>query len=165
MGRMVTGILIAGLLGGAVSAQAQDRSVRFHGLGPRVGFSISPDQFVFGGHADFGDPFPGMTWYVPVVEIGVGDGATVTTIGSDLVYRFSNRWGAWTPLVGGELAFVIANVDVPGGGSDTHTDLGLMGLFGVEKGIGEDNRFSFEIKFEIVDSPDVKFIAGWTFGH
>jgi hypothetical protein len=167
MRRMVLGLLMVGLLGGAAAAQAQnyaqsgDRSIRFHGLGPRVGFSISPNQFVFGGHADFGDPFPGMTWYVPVVEIGVGDHETFTSLGTDLIYRFRDRWGAWTPLVGGEVAFEIESVNNGG----TGTDLGLMGLAGVEKGIGESNLVQFQIKFQIVDSPDVKFLVGWTFGH
>jgi hypothetical protein len=40
-----------------------------------------------------------------------------------------------------------------------------MGVFGVEKGIGADNRFGVELKFQIVDSPDLKLVAHWTFGH
>ena len=53
-------LVLAGVLGllAPVGADAQKRSVRFHGIGPRVGFSLDPDHFVFGGHADFGDPFP-----------------------------------------------------------------------------------------------------------
>jgi hypothetical protein len=155
----------------AVSAHAEeqstgpDRGVRFHGLGPRIGVSIDPDQFVFGGHADFGDPLPHLTFLFPVVEIGVGSDATVTSIGTDLIFKFANRWGAWNPYLGGELAFIIASEDVPGGGDKTNTDLGLMGIFGVEKGIGPDNRFAIEMKFELADAPDFKFAALWTFGH
>jgi hypothetical protein len=163
--RRVIALTCIGLAAGTLAAEAQDRTVGFHGLGPRVGFSIDPDQFVFGGHADFGDPFPSITWLLPVVEIGVGDDATVTTIGTDMFYKFSDRWGAWTPYAGAEVAFLIASVELPGGDDDTDTDLGLMGLFGVEKGIGEENRFSMEVKFELVDAPDVKFLVSWTFGH
>lgn len=154
---------ILGLLTAPNSARAENREVRFYGLGPRVGFSLDPNQFVFGGHADFGDPFPHTTLLVPVVEIGVGDHETVTSIGSDLLFKFLNRWGDWNPYVGGELAFIVTNFDAPA--RSTNTDLGLMGLFGVEKGIGQENRFAVEAKLQVIDSPRIKFIAIWTFGH
>lgn len=154
---------LLGLLLGATAARAENREVRFYGLGPRVGFSLDPDQFVFGGHADFGDPFPHTTLLLPVIEVGVGDHQTVTSIGTDLLFKFTNRWGAWNPYLGGELAFIVDNYDAPG--SNTKTDLGLMGIFGVEKGIGRENRFAVEMKFELVDAPNLKFMAVWTFGH
>ena len=142
----------------------QNRGVRFYGLGPRAGASINPDQFVFGGHADFGDPFPHITWLIPVVEIGIGDDQTLTSVGTDLLYRLYDRWGAWTPYLGGELAFLVDNVDLPNGTNDTSTDIGFEGIFGVQKGLG-DNLFALEMKFQIVDSPDFKVAAIWTFGH
>lgn len=163
--RRIFVLVVVGVLAGAVSAHAEDRDLRFHGIGPRVGVSFSPDQFVFGGHLDFGDPFPHTNLLLPVIEIGVGDHATVTSLGSDLLFRFRDRWGEWTPYVGGEAAILIITEDVRGGGNDTSSDLGLMGIFGVEKGIGADNRFGAELKFQIVDTPDLKLIAHWTFGH
>lgn len=168
--RRVVYLVLAGamLFAGGANAQdtkKQDRSVGFHGLGPRVGLSIDPSQFVFGGHGDFGDPFPHTSLLFPVVEIGVGDDRTTTSIGSDLLFRFTNRWGDWNPYIGGELAFIAVNYEVPGGRDDTETDLGLMGVVGVEKGIGSSNRFAVEMKFVIVDAPDFKFAAIWTFGH
>lgn len=162
MRRIIVLAAVLALAGaGAAGAQeASDRGVQFYGLGPRVGFSIDPDQFVFGGHLDMGDPFPHFTWLIPVVEIGIGDNATVTNIATDLYYRFYDRWGVWTPYLGAELGLLIFNPDV--GGSDT--ELGFSGLFGVEKGIGE-NRFALELKFKLVDAPDFKLMASWTFGH
>jgi hypothetical protein len=164
MRRIVVLAAVAAVLAGAGNAAAQqaqeDRGVRLYGLGPRIGLSINPDQFVFGGHLDFGDPIPHFTWLIPVVEIGVGDDRTVTSIGSDLYYRFYDRWGAWTPYVGGELALLINSVD----NGDDDTQLGFMGLLGVEKGIG-DNRFALEVKIKLVDTPDFKFMGTWTFGH
>jgi hypothetical protein len=160
-------VVLAGLARGATAAEtqaAEDRGVRFYGLGPRVGFSINPDQFTFGGQADFGDPFPHFNWLFPVIEVGIGDSQTLTSIGTDLLYRLYDRWGVWTPYLGGEIDFLIDSVDTPGGGNDTSTDLGLMGIFGVEKGIGE-NRFALEMKFQLADSPDLKVAAIWTFGH
>ena len=157
-------IAIATLSRSAGAQDSPDRGVKFYGLGPRVGFSVNPDQFTFGGHADFGDPFPHFTWLIPVVEIGIGDEQTVTSIGTDLLYRLYDRWGAWTPYLGAEIDFLIISVDEPGGTNDTSTDIGLMGQFGVEKGLG-DNRFALEMKFQLVDAPDLKVAAIWTFGH
>ena len=167
--RIVFSVLVGAILSAsgatAQDTTKQDRSVGFHGLGPRVGVSIDPDQFVFGGHGDFGDPFPHTTLLFPVVEIGVGDDVTLTSIGSDLLFKLTNRWGAWNPYLGGELAFIIRNRDLGNGNDKTSTDLGLMGVVGVEKGIGPSNRFALEMKFDLVDSPDFKFAALWTFGH
>ena len=163
-GLVVLAVLARGALAAETQAPPQNRSVRFYGLGPRVGFSINPDQFTFGGHGDFGDPFPHFNWLLPVVEIGIGDSQTMTSIGSDLLYRLYDRWGVWTPYLGGEIDFLINSVDKPGGGNDTSTDLGLMGIVGMEKGIG-DNRFALEAKFQLADSPDFKVAAIWTFGH
>ncbi len=161
---IMLGTLLLGLTLGTGEARAQDRSVRFHGLGPRVGLSIEPNQVVFGGHADFGDPFPHTNLLLPVVEIGVGDNLTTTSLGSDLLFRFTDRWGVWTPYLGGEGAFIFtsANEDK---GNGTDTRFGISGIFGVEKVIGQSNRFAAELKFEIVNAPNVKLMAIWAFGH
>ena len=114
---MVLTFLFIGTLVSAPAARAQDREVRFHGLGPRVGLSITPNQFVFGGHADFGDPLPHTNLLLPVIEIGVGDNLTTTSIGSDLLFRFSDRWGVWTPYLGGEAALIITSLSNSRGGT------------------------------------------------
>jgi len=165
VGTILAVVMLSGMaLGQEAANENQDRGVRFYGLGPRVGGSINPDQFVFGGHADFGDPFPHVAWLLPVVEIGIGDDQTLTSVGTDLLYRLYDRWGAWTPYLGGELALLIDNVDLPNGTNETSTDIGFMGIFGVQKGLG-DNLFALEMKFQVVDSPDFKVAAIWTFGH
>jgi hypothetical protein len=162
---IVLTILLIGAFAAAPAASAQDRDVRFHGLGPRVGLSITPNQFVFGGHADFGDPLPHTNLLLPVVEIGVGDNVTTTSLGSDLLFRFSDRWGVWTPYLGGEGALIITSEANSNGNDNSEARLGLSGIFGVEKVIGESNRFAAELKFEIVNAPNVKLMAIWAFGH
>ena len=161
MRKLVFVALILACVGLAGQADAMDREVKFYGIGPRVGLSVDPNQFVFGGHADFGDIFPHTNLLVPVIEIGVGDNVTVTSIGTDLLFRFSDRWGVWTPYLGGEMAFIIANVDQ----GDNNTEIGLSGIFGMEKVIGENNRFAAELKLEIIDAPNLKLMAIWAFGH
>lgn len=167
MRRIVLFATLLGLgLGAGVppgEAEAANRGLRFTSIGPRAGFSIDPDQFVIGGQADFGDLFPNTTFLLPVVEVGLGDNRTTTSIGTDLFYRFRDRWGEWTPYLGGELAFLITNYDSPG--DDTHTDLGLSGLVGVQKGFSKANTIGFELKFEIIDSPQLKLMVILGFGQ
>ena len=135
---------------------------RFAGLGPRVGVSINPHQVVVGGHVDWGDPFPHTTLLLPVLEAGIGDGRFVGSAGADLTFRFLNRWEGWTPFAGGEIALVFGTQDAPGGGDEGFSDLGLIGIVGLQRELRGGNRFATEIKFGIVDAPDVKFLASWT---
>jgi len=148
---------------GVSPAEAANRGLRFHGIGPRAGGSIDPDQFVIGGQADFGDLFPSTTILLPVVEVGLGDHRTTTSIGSDLLYRFRDRWGQWTPYLGGELAFIITNFDSPG--DDTDTVLGLSAVAGVQKAFSKANILAFEFKFQIIDAPQIKLMAVLSFGQ
>jgi hypothetical protein len=78
-------ILVTSLLAGLLcsfTASADTRPVGFHGIGPRVGFTINPDQIHFGGHIDFGDLADNFMM-LPNLEIGFGDNLT-TIIGSAL---------------------------------------------------------------------------------
>jgi hypothetical protein len=158
----------------AVSALAQDlpsndRGVRFHGLGPRLGVSIDPGQFIFGAQADFGDPFPHGTWLFPVIEVAMGEDRTLTYIGTDLLLKMARKSEAWNPYLGGELAFIIDHRNLVAGDGTTDTSFGFLGLIGIEKVFGAENRFSVEVKADlsnnIVDTPDFKLITSWTFGH
>jgi hypothetical protein len=144
-------------------AEAANRGLRFTSIGPRAGFSIDPDQFVIGGQADFGDLFPNTTFLLPVVEVGVRDNRTTTSIGTDLFYRFRDRWGYWTPYLGGELAFLITNYD--SSGNDTDTNLGLSAVAGIQKGFSKANTIGFEFKLQIIDAPQVKLMVVLGFGQ
>lgn len=163
--QLVVAGIVAGFLGAAPfaasPAHAEDRDMGLKGVGPRVGVSFDPNQFVFGGHADLGDVFPQTALLFPVVEVGLGDNVTLVSLGTDLLFRFREQFGPWNPYAGGELAMIFA--DAEGGGDDT--ELGLSGVVGVEKGIGNSNRFAAELKFEVIDSPSVKITVGWTFGR
>jgi len=164
--RRITWLLVLILIGlgaGATSSEATNRGLRFSSIGPRVGVSFDPDQFVIGGQADFGDLFPSTTFLLPVVEIGLGDSRTTTSIGTDLLFRLRDRWGQWTPYLGGELAFLITNYD--GQGNDTATDLGLSGVVGVQKAFSKANTLAFECKFQIIDAPQIKLTAVLGFGQ
>ena len=131
-----------------------------HGFGPRVGVGFGPNQFVVGGHADFGDLFPQARWILPLVEVGLGDGETWITVATDLVFHPDTNHGGWTPYVGGELAFQFTSRE-----GDDLTELGLLGVLGADRSAGETNRFGLELKFGIIDSPNARLMAVWTFAN
>lgn len=162
MRRVVVILTVLACLALAGTAAAEtERGVRFLGMGPRVGLSIDPNQLMLGAHADMGDVFTHTNLLLPVIEVGMGDNRTTTLIGSDLLFRFRDRWGAWTPYVGAEMAFLFENLDR----DDDDTRMVMSGLLGLEKVVGETGRFAGELKFSIIDAPGVKLLAIWAFGH
>ena len=137
--------------------------VGFRGWGPRVGLSANPDQVHFGAHIDFGN-FANHVRFQPNLELGFGDHVDLFTINAEAAYRFSSEWDVWTPYLGGGVGANIKKVDVKGG-NNSHTDLGVNLLAGIEKGLSNGDRFFVEGKFSLNDVPDAKATIGWTFYH
>jgi opacity protein-like surface antigen len=131
-------------------------------IGPRVGLSISPDQFVIGGQMNFPLQPAGLD-ISPNVELGVGDHATTIQLNADLDYHFSDAGPNWNPYVGGGLgmAFFSYNNDV-GGGSDTQLGVNLLGGLRFRQKNG--SHLFTELRLGIGDPfPDAKVIVGWNF--
>jgi hypothetical protein len=152
----------------AAAGDAATRSARIHGVGPRLGFTINPDQFHFGGHLDIGDLAPRLMM-MPNIEIGVGQNLTTVAPTFELDYRFRSEWGAvWTPYVGGGVGPIFYSTHhgdyiVQHGGSDN--GLGLYAQAGIAKSISGAGNFFIEFKLGLADAPDAKFTIGWTFGR
>ncbi len=77
----------------SLSVFAGTRPAGFRGIGPRLGMTVNPDQFHFGGHIDFGDLADNLMM-MPNIEIGVGDNITTVAPSFELDYRFREDWGA-----------------------------------------------------------------------
>lgn len=161
-------ILTLGLAASALSvlaisaAQADPSDVGFRGWGPRVGVTVDEDQVHFGAHLDFGN-FSDHVRFQPNVELGVSDNLTLLTLNGEAAYRFSSRWDAWTPYLGGGIGLNIAGHD--GVAEDSNSELGVNALGGIERGLGNGNRFFVETKLGVVNGPDLKITTGWTFYH
>jgi len=140
----------------AVDAQAA-------GWGPRVGATLDPDQIHVGVHGDLGH-LARRVRFQPNLEVGFGDDLTTTALNFEASYRFVDDWDRWSPYAGGGVGLNWYSWDsgVPGH-DDTDMDVGLNLLGGIEKGIGGGDRFFLELKLGLVDSPDLKVTAGWTF--
>jgi hypothetical protein len=139
--------LLAAVLFLGSPAAAQD-------AGLRGGLTVDPDQFYFGGHIET-PPLVDRLYFRPNVEVGFGDDLTLIGANMEFVYKFPNRSG-WGLYAGGGPAL---NIYMPDGADDSDTEAGLNLLLGVENARG----LFFEVKFGVIDSPDIKFGVGWTF--
>jgi hypothetical protein len=160
-------ILIVATLGVALApapARADPDTEGYRGWGTRVGLSLDPDQIHFGAHIDFGH-FARHVRFQPNVEFGFGGHMKLFALNAEAAYRFSSRWDAWSPYLGGGLGANIKNFDNDNDNNNSHTDLGINVLGGIEKGLLNGNRFFIETKFSLNDAPDAKVTVGWTFYH
>ena len=147
---------------------ARRSAVSLDYFGPRVGFSVSPDQVVVGGHLSaMFDP----EWtFNPSIEVGFGDHATVTALNFDAEYHFKMKTSNWTPYVGGGLGvnFVSVHVDVPAPFTDFNVNDTVTGInFIVGTGIPtvSGQRLFTELRLGAGDTamPELKGILGWNF--
>jgi hypothetical protein len=160
MKRLLITVLAFGLVC-SVTALGNTRTPGFHGVGPRVGMTINPDQVHFGGHIDFGDLADNLMM-LPNIEIGLGDDFTTIAPSFELDYRFRSDWGAWTPYLGGGLGPIFYS---PDHGSSS-SEFALYLQFGIGKGSSgsQSGHFFIEGKLGLIDAPDFKATVGWTFG-
>jgi hypothetical protein len=163
----VSVVLLASLTVDESAAQDRNRLFGYHGFGPRVGLSIDPDQVFFGAHIDFGEAFPHVR-FQPNVEVGFGDDITLIQADADFHYRFLESWDVWNPYVGGGVgmahwSFDDVDDDIEDDIDTSSTEFQIHAVGGIEKYVSS-GKFFVESKIGIVDeSPDLKFLAGWTF--
>lgn len=153
-------VAVAALLAAALPAAAQPV------FGARAGFTADPDQIHFGLHCKVLEMSPGF-FFLPNIEVGLGDDATLYALNGELVYSFAEpEWRRWRPYAGGGLGINIIEYDVddaPPGFDDSRTDVGLNALVGVSKILNIGHEFFAELKLGIEDSPDFKLTLGLSF--
>jgi hypothetical protein len=167
---LLTGLVALALVtlsSGILTAQERNREFGYHGFGPRVGLSVNPDQVFIGAHIDLGE-IARQIRLQPNAEIGFGDDITLIQVDGDFHYRFLEDWDVWNPYAGAGAGIAHWSFDYDGpevegidiDTSSTEFQIHLIG--GVEKYISS-GKFFVETKLGIVDeSPDWKFLAGWT---
>jgi hypothetical protein len=161
---LLTTVVCVLCVAATTQADAVNR-IGFQGWGPRLGLTINPDQFHFGGHLDLGY-FAEHIRFQPNLEIGFGDNVRLVAVNFEADYRFASRWDVWTPYLGGGLGINIYdwNSNHHAHGSSS-TDLGVNMVGGIERGLSNGDRFFIEAKLGLADSPDFKATIGWTFFH
>ena len=131
--------------------------------GGQVGFSLSPDQFVLGAYADFGE-FARNLSLRPSVDVGFGS-STFTLIGNgDIQYSFRDVSFPAVPYAGAGVAFAwLKFQDAPAGADDSDGAIGLNLYLGAERGFGDYNSGHVEIRVGIDEIPDFKLLIGYGF--
>jgi len=149
--RAIVAFALCALLPGAALAQVRS------GVGPRVGFSVDPDQLVLGGQMIVGEVAPNLT-FDPNLELGFGDDVTVVAANFDLHYHFDVPDMTWRPYAGFGLGINFIDWD---GGDETEVGGNVILGAGVPTSAG--NRFFGELKFGLGDIPELKLMVGWNF--
>jgi hypothetical protein len=144
MSRVLSIALVGLALSLPVSSEAQ-------GLGGRVGASVDPDQFYFGGHWE-SNALVDRLFFRPNAEFGFGDDLTTIGLNFEFIYKapVSRDWNLYA---GAGPAINIYSFN-----DDTNSEGGLNVLFGAETRKG----LFFEVKLGAIDSPDLKFGVGYT---
>lgn len=122
-------------------------------IGLRAGFSLTPDDFVIGGHYRT-PPIADNLYFVPSAEVGFGD-VTMFAFNGDLHYVIEVK-SKLDPYIGAGMTINWFDFD---GGSDTEVGGGILG--GILLGETEHGRLFFEVKLGLGDVPDAKFLVGW----
>src|SRR5580765_4164778 len=91
--RVLVALAFCAVLPATALAQIQE------GIGPRVGFSVDPDQLVLGGQMIVGEIAPKLT-FDPSLELGFGDDVTTFAANFDLHYHFDIENVTWQPYAG-----------------------------------------------------------------
>jgi len=150
-------------VGLAASPPASAERLELSRYGGRVGFSLSPDQFVVGVYADFGE-FARNVSLRPSVDVGFGS-SQFTLIGNgDIQYSFRNVDSPAVPYAGAGIAFGWSKFkDAPAGAKDSDGSIGLNLYLGAERGFGDYNSGHVEVRLGIDEIPDFKLMIGYGF--
>lgn len=132
--------------------------------GPRLGFSIDPDQLTLGAFADWGE-LGRQTHLVTSADLGFGDNLFSFIVNGDVYYRFPTSKDFY-PYAGGGIAIAYYNFDIdyPDGYTgprvdDTTTEVGLNIVGGITKDLGDYKSGTLELRLGISDVPDIKITA------
>jgi hypothetical protein len=120
--------------------------------GVRVGASLDPDQFYFGGHIETA-PLADQVTFRPNVEIGVGNNATVVAINFELAYKFPPRQG-WHLYAAAGPALNIINAN---------SNASAQGGFTIGLGVEHRDGLFAEVKAGAINSPSFKIGIGYRF--
>ena len=131
-------------------------------VGPRLGFSVDPDQAVLGGQMSVS--FARDWTFNPSLEFGFGDHETVTALNFDGEYHFRLQNSNWTPYLGAGLGVDFVHFDNSPFEDTSDTVTGLNIIIGTGVPTASQRLFT-ELRLGAGDAdfPELKGIVGWNF--
>ncbi len=142
---------------------AAHAAVSTESFGPRLGFSLDPDQLVLGGQVSIGEVAPSLS-FVPNAELGFGDHQTVVAINLDFHYRLLLKGSDWSPYLGFGAGVNFDSFDRPAPLRDeSETDVGGNFILGANVPTKSGSQFFSELKLGLGDIPSLKMLVGWNF--
>ena len=147
------GILIAAALFTLASHTAHAEDLMW---GPQAGFSLNPDQIVFGFHAIA--PVGARFDIVPSADIGLGDSFFTLALNGDVRMNLAPE-SSLRPYVGGGVSLDYADPDE----GDSGSEFGGNILGGIWLNKGGQTAYYIEGKLGLGDVPDFKAMLGINF--
>ena len=147
--RFLRGSLVAAVLL-LITADA-----RAQGIGFQAGATVDPEQIFFGTHFESGDIMRGLR-FKPSIDGGFGNGFTLATVNLEFLFHIPLGRSGWSLYQGGGPAIVMIRIDDPV--EDLSVHAGSVLTFGFAHAGG----FFTDFKFGGGDSPQLKFVAGYT---
>src|SRR5262249_20167960 len=161
---IIAGLLAIGFAPGAKAATKSGSGFSSPTIGPRLGFGVDPDQVVLGGHLSTAFA---TDWSLnPSIEVGVGDGETVTSFNFDAEYHFAIQGSTWSPYAGLGMGIHFVHVDASAPNPDLNdTASGLNIILGSYIPSASGQKMFTELRLGAGDSsiPQVRAIFGWNF--
>lgn len=137
-------------------------------VGIKAGVSAEPDQFYFGVQFE-SDPLVDQLRFRPNLEIGVGDDRTLVAVNVEFAYFIPLRARPWRVFLGGGPALNILRFNDDeasnGRGRGREADTEVGGGFNILVGLAHRDGLFTEFKVGALNSPEIKFAVGYSFGR
>jgi hypothetical protein len=128
---------------------------RAQGIGFQGGVTVDPEQYFFGTHFESGDIYRGLK-FKPSIDGGFGQGFTLATVNLEFLFHIPLGRSGWSLYQGGGPAIVMIRV------GDPVDDLSVHAGSVLTFGFAHRDGFFSDFKFGGGDSPQLKFVAGYT---
>ena len=155
-GRFLPSGVFSGLLSAVLFFFFTTGTAAAQGIGFQAGATVDPEQFIFGTHFESGDITRGFR-FKPAIQGGFSSDFSLVTINLEFLYHIPLGRSRWSLYQGGGPAIVLLRVEEPIDDLSVHAG-GVLTF-----GFAHESGFFSDFKFGGGDSPQLTFVAGYTF--
>jgi hypothetical protein len=153
-------VLVVVCFFGSLAWSQSNRSGAAKGFGIRAGYGTDPDQFVIGAQAVLGKTL-GFMRFAPSFDAGFGNNMTTYLINADFrLLSFSPPGSSAGLYAGTGLALAILDPNE----AESDVEIGINAVTGVTFPMGRNGLYNLEVRFGVVDMPELRILFGMMFG-